>query len=68
MITAFSQNDVNDINIENFSRNELYDIWIALNEYANKKLNQDELDRENEIQNTMTKIKNLIKVDLENEK
>lgn len=71
MITAFSTNDVNDINQvlsdESFDRNELYDVWNALEDYRDKILNQDNEDsiiRAVKIQKTIDKIKCLIEIDL----
>lgn len=71
MITAFSQGDVNDINQvlsdENFTREELYIVCNALEDYYYKKLNQDEINKCEQIQSIIGKIQNLIKVDLKNE-
>ena len=68
MITAFSQNDNNkSSNEENFTRNELYDIWTALNHYRTKFENQEMFNRCDEINSTISKIKKLIEINLYSE-
>lgn len=73
MITAFSTSDVNDINQvlsdEQFTRDEMYWLVIAIERYEDRLIQQDRIgEKLNFLENLKAKLNNLIQIDLVNEK